>query len=146
VTRRRKEKLSHAEHTRRLWLRIQEEPLELSVAFITVVACIFTLTERYDNASMFALLYYLALLPGGLAAIAGRLRDNLAVESAGLALLIGGYAFATLRSLGHAPDVVTAFAVIIDGGALTVGFVIRLIVVRKAARARLMAARGLFRR
>lgn len=123
------------------WLRMQETPLELAIAGLAFAAAILGLVTEWATLPFLYAALYVGLGVGGLVIMVGRLRDSLHVESAGLALLIGAFAFIALRELSHAQDAEQIGSVLLNTGALALGFGVRLWVVRRAARTRETAAR-----
>ena len=123
-----------------VWLRMQETPLELAIAGLAVAASILGLITEWDTLPALYVCVYLALGVGGLLIVAGRIREWLHTESAGLALMLGTFAFLTVRALGQSHGVEQIGSVLLNYGALAAGFGVRLYVVRKAVRARVVAA------
>jgi hypothetical protein len=125
----------------RLWLRLQETPLELCIAALAVVTAVLTMTTQRQLLAGWMIVATITLALGGAGVIWGRARDLLNTESAGLALLIGAFLFLTLQALPQAHSVAEVALIVANYGALVIGYAIRLFVVRKAVRARMLVAR-----
>lgn len=124
-----------------LWLRSQESPFELSVSLMAVGIGLGNLIGRVEILTAWAMLWYSAMFLGGVLTALGFTRNALSVESTGLTLLLGGYAYSALKRIGRAHDAVDVNAAIVAFGAIAFGLLIRLIVVRKAFRIREATAR-----
>lgn len=125
----------------RLWQRVQETPLEIAIAALAVGAAVLMLSTRGAVLTGWKIAAIVALAVGGTVLIIGRFTDKLTTESAGLALLIGGFLFLTLDELPRARNAVETASILLNLGALVIGYSIRLYVVRKALQARMLVAR-----
>lgn len=112
------------------WLRVQQTPLQIAVAFLGAVQAALLLAQHGGSLGPWTLAAVAMFLTGGLLVTAARLADHLHAESVGDALMIGGLAFITLTDLQYTHDVYDAAAVLATNGALTVGFAVRLHLVR----------------
>lgn len=124
-----------------LWQRCQESPFELSVSLMAVGIGAGNLAGRSELMTFWSSIWYSAMLVGGVLAGLGFIRNLLSVESTGLVLLLGGYAYSMLRRIAKAVDAVDVNAAIVAFGAIAIGLLIRVIVVRKAFRIREATAR-----
>lgn len=129
----------------KVWERVQGAPLELALAIVAFIVGAGNVLGRLPTLSVFAVLLYVTIAAGGATTAAGRLRDKLNAESIGLVLMLGSYAFLTLRRLGRAEDAVDLTNAILNAGALSLGLLVRLYVVRKAVRARQLVGKAAFR-
>lgn len=129
-----------------LWRRVQETPLEMTVAWVGIFVGLFRTITDLDSLSSFTMLFWFTLMAGGVLYLTGRLRvrETLAllnVQSAGLALLIGGYAFLLLRSSGGlADDPLEFLFYVFRYFAIAAGLGVRLWVTRKAVKGGLEVA------
>lgn len=120
---------------RRVWLRAQQAPVQIAVAFLAAVQAALLLVDDRPSLSAWGVLMALMLIVGGVLITVARLRDLMQLESIGDALLIGALVFVMFEDLQFAEDGYQVASVVCSTGALIIGFGVRLYTVRKAVRA-----------
>lgn len=128
---------------RRAWRRFQEAPMLLSICGLAVAQTIVALVAEWSRLPVLTLSLYLFLGIGGAVACVGRLRELASTESAGLALILGAYTVIAYRQLIRITEWEQLAGGVLSFVALSLGFGIRLYVVRQAVKARKQATREL---
>lgn len=132
---------------RRNWVCLKETP-HMAISLLLFAASLTALTLLWGDLDWTSKLVYFTLLIGSVAALAGRYREDVDVESAGLGWLCAALVFVFARQL---PDVLRTrplrvelagvISLVLNVGALLLMYSVRLIVCRKAARAQRVAAK-----